>query len=77
MKKHLSMSIEWLEEDLKSFDIEENWEEKKEDYCEDNFNMSYWEVIQNIRELKAKWYRYISSSDCDNIAPDWSCAGHL
>jgi len=71
MKKHLSMSIEWLEEKLESFDIEGNSEEKKENYCEDNFNMSYWEVIQIIRELKAKWYKYIIPSvDCDNILPN-------
>jgi len=77
MRKHLSISIEWLEEDLKSFDIEENWEEEREDYCIDNFEMSYREVIQNIKKLKAKWYRYITSSDCDNVASDGTCAGHL
>ncbi len=72
MKIHLSISIEWLENKLKSFNKEEN----REEYCENMFWMPYEAVIEKLKKLKQGDFKYIPSEWCDNIQKDGSCWGH-
>ncbi len=66
--KHIVMSIEWLENQLKNKTID-----KKDLYCYRAFDLSYKEIKEALEDMKKRWRRFIPSEWCENVRIDWSC----
>ena len=71
MKKHLVISISWLERKLASFKNKD----KRRLFCYDLLEMDYLELLEELALMKAQWFTVIHGNNCEHN-PDGTCPWH-